>query len=151
MVNPSVALMTGLAAFALCLGSCANRSAKGPTGNKADAALAAAIPYNDILTQHGDIYRTGANLHESSLTPASVRSGLFGRLFDWRGGAPIYTQPLYVSNLLYRGRLINMVVIATTNNNVYTFEAPAAGSSLPPSRSPPWEGHNSVLGNPLCY
>ncbi len=106
---------------------------------------------HDTLTQHNDPQRSGAYLREEQLNPETVGGGKFARLFDWEVDGQIYTQPLYVSNLPYKGRKINMVVVATTNNSVYAFEAPSAASRAPPSETPLWHVGSSHLGQPLPY
>ncbi len=59
---------------------------------------------HDTLTQHNDPQRSGAYLREEQLNPETVGGGKFARLFDWEVDGQIYTQPLYVSNLPYKGR-----------------------------------------------
>jgi hypothetical protein len=104
----------------------------------------------DVLTQHNDPQRTGASLHETILTPDSVQHD-FQRLFDWEVDGQIYAQPLYLSSVPYRGRTINMVIVATMNNSVYAFEAPPAGSDAQPSSEPLWHVAKDKLGEPLRY
>jgi hypothetical protein len=48
----------------------------------------------DIPTQHNNSQRTGASLSETILTPETVGSGTFQRLFDWEVDGQIYAQPL---------------------------------------------------------
>jgi len=105
----------------------------------------------DVLTQHNDPQRTGASLHESNLNPDSVRSGHFKRLFDWEVNGQIYAQPLYLSAVPYQGRWINMVIVATMENDLYAFEAPAIGSDIQPSPKPLWKIGPEVFGEPLRY
>jgi hypothetical protein len=109
------------------------------------------VPVFDVTTQHNDSQRSGASLHETILTPKSVQSGRFERLFYWEVDGQIYTQPLYVSRIPYEGRLINMVLVGTMNNSLYAFEAPNAGSDVQPAKFPLWRVSNDVLGTPLPY
>src|SRR5262245_37373170 len=53
----------------------------------------------DVLTQHNDKARTGANLHERFLDTARVGSGNFGKLWTLYTDGQIVAQPLYVSGL----------------------------------------------------
>jgi hypothetical protein len=116
----------------------------------------------DTLTQHNGAARGGAYLSETRLDPSSVGSGRFERLFDWKVDGQIYTQPLYVSQVPVHGstcpdarqdsrRLINLVVVATTNNSVYAFEAPSADSDVQPCKDPLWRVGSDQLGKPLPY
>ncbi len=105
----------------------------------------------DIPTQHNDSQRTGASLSETILTPETVGSGTFRRLFDWEVDGQIYAQPLYVSRIHYQGRLISMVIVATMNNTVYAFEAPGPHADAQPDQTPLWYVGNKALGAPLPY
>ena len=53
----------------------------------------------DVLTQHNDAARTGANLRETILTKSNVRTQTFGKLFDIPVEGQVYAQPLIVSGL----------------------------------------------------
>jgi hypothetical protein len=87
----------------------------------------------DVLTQHGDKARTGANLEETVLDTANVGSGKFGKLWTLYADGQIVAQPLYVANLAIdtsgnpgAPRVVgtfNAVVIATMHNTVYVYDA----------------------------
>ena len=51
----------------------------------------------DVLTQHNNLARTGANLQEKSLTPANVNVQQFGMVFKRVVDDQVYSQPLLVS------------------------------------------------------
>ena len=87
----------------------------------------------DVLTSRIDKERTGANLEETILNPANVNRTTFGRLFHYdlnfngQPGGHIYAQPLFVSNVRISGReLVNLLLVATTNNFVFAFDADGA-------------------------
>ena len=78
----------------------------------------------NVLTQHNDNARTGANLSETILNTSNVRPGRFGKLFSRAVDGQIYTQPLYVSSLMLPdGSTHNVVYLATEHNTVYAFDA----------------------------
>jgi hypothetical protein len=77
----------------------------------------------NILTQDYDIARTGANLSETTLSPSSVSSSTFGKLFSLAVDEEVFAQPLYMSNLFINGAYDNTVFVATNGNSVYAFDA----------------------------
>lgn len=78
----------------------------------------------DVLTQHNDAARTGAQLHETVLTPANVRPATFGKLYERSVNGQIISQPLYESALQIPGRgQRNVVFVATRENFIYAFDA----------------------------
>lgn len=104
-------------------------SAATRTQAAADNAAAASRFVNppvlwDVLTQHNDAARTGAQLHETTLKPANVTPLTFGRLLERKVDGQVITQPLYVSNQWIPGKgLRNVVYVATRKNWVYAFDA----------------------------
>jgi len=77
----------------------------------------------DVLTQHNDNYRTGANLRETTLTPANVDHVKFGMLFKRVVDDQLYTQPLLVTGIAVEGGRRDVVYVTTVNNSVYAFDA----------------------------
>src|SRR5712671_237414 len=77
-----------------------------------------------VLTYHNDNARTGANIHETLLTPANVNANNFGLLRKYAVDGYVYAQPLYYSGLTISNRgARNVVFVATANNSVYAFDA----------------------------
>src|SRR6516165_7050373 len=85
----------------------------------------------NVLTQHNDNARTGANLGETILKPSNVDARHFGMLFKRVLDDQVYGQPLYVADVLIGGGTHDVVYVTTVNNSVYAFDANAAGASQP--------------------
>jgi hypothetical protein len=85
----------------------------------------------DVLTQHNDNMRTGANLGETELTPAKVNKASFGMLFKRVVDDQLYTQPLVVTSVRVNGGTHDLVYVTTVNNSVYAFDANDAEAKEP--------------------
>ncbi len=83
----------------------------------------------NVLTQHGDLARTGANTAEPILTPLNVNVNNFGKLFTDNVDGQVYAQPLYVENLSMSGGIHNVVFVCTENNSVYALDADTGGTT----------------------
>jgi hypothetical protein len=68
-----------------------------------------ATAQENATTSRYDNQRTSVNSHESILTPATVNSTNFGKLFSQSVDGYVYAQPLYVSNLTIGGVAHNVV------------------------------------------
>jgi hypothetical protein len=97
----------------------------------------------NVLTQHNDLARTGANSAETILTPSNVNSNNFGKLFTDSVDGLVYAQPLYVENLSIGGGIHNVVFVCTENNSVYALDADAGGS-------PFWRVNLGTPFSPSC-
>jgi hypothetical protein len=89
----------------------------------------------NVLTQHNDISRSGANVGETILTPANVNAGTFGKLFAYPVDGRIYAQPLYVHGVVMgagtvqAGTTHNVIFVATEHDSVYAFDADNNGGA----------------------
>ena len=77
-----------------------------------------------ITTSQYDNARTGADLHETILTPANVSSKRFGKIGELHVDGDVYAQPLYLPKLDIPGKgTYDVVFIATEGDSVYAFDA----------------------------
>jgi hypothetical protein len=78
------------------------------------------------FTWRNDNARSGVNGQELALSPSTVNSATFGKLFSCPVDGYVYAQPLYVANLPIPGNgTHNVVFVATENDSVYAFDADA--------------------------
>lgn len=96
-----------------------------------------------VLTHHNDNSRTGQNLSETYLTPATVNTGHFGELFTQPVDGVVVAEPLYVPNLTINGATHNVVFVVTLHDGVYAFDADSNTGS---NASPLW--YNSLISPP---
>lgn len=85
----------------------------------------------DVLTQHNNLARTGANLKETILTPANVNVAHFGMLFKRVVDDQVYGQPLIVTDVKIGGGTHDVVYVTTVNNSVYAFDANDSHATVP--------------------
>jgi len=105
----------------------------------------AKAPLVDVLTNRYNNWRSGCNTGETLLTAKNVNGQQFGKLFERDVDGDIYAQPLVkngvkIPNLGAR----NVVYVATTNNNLYAFDA-----DLPQTGDPYWHVGKDILGDPV--
>src|SRR5258708_1734000 len=88
------------------------------------AFIPSPVPAQNVLTQHNDMFRTGATLTETVLSTANVRAGQFGKLYGRIVDGEIFAQPLYVEGVEIPGKgRRNVVYVVTMKNNIYAFDA----------------------------
>ncbi len=93
------------------------------TSNPATLTVTPAAAGTDVVTYKYDAMRTGQNLTESVLTPASVTFAGFGLLRNLPVDGLVDAQPLYLSQLTVGGAAHNVVFVATEHDSVYAFDA----------------------------
>jgi hypothetical protein len=104
-----------------------------PTLTTAPAAYTIAVAHpSDVLTYHNNNARNGVQSAETTLTPASVSSATFGKLFSFPVDSYLFAQPLYVGGLgMPDGAVHDVLYAASTHATVYAFDAdgknPTAG------------------------
>jgi hypothetical protein len=86
----------------------------------------------NVITQHNDNNRSGANLNEAILDTSNVNPKRFGKLFTRQVDGQIYAQPLYLCNVNIPNLGIhNVIYVATMHNTVYAFDADYPNASQP--------------------
>jgi hypothetical protein len=76
-----------------------------------------------ITTWHYDNARTGANVGETTLTPANVNSTTFGKIATFPVDGFVVGHPLYLPGVNILGQMHNVVYVATMHDSVYAFDA----------------------------
>ena len=95
--------------------------------NAIGSATVEVTDFSGTLTWRNDNSRSGVNNRELALSPATVASSTFGKLFSCPIDGYAYAQPLYVANLAIPGNgTHNVVFVATEKDLVYAFVADAS-------------------------
>ncbi len=101
----------------------------------------------NVLTQHNDLGRSGANPNETVLTTTNVNETSFGKLFSLPIDGFTYAQPLYASHISIPNQGIrNVVYAATAHDSVYAFDADSGAQYWRVSLGTPVP--SSVIGTP---
>jgi len=93
------------------------------TPHVSGTATVAVTDLAGVFTYHNDKARTGLNSRELALTPATVTTATFGKLFSCPVDGAIYAQPLWVRGLSIAGGTHNVVFVATQHDSLYAFDA----------------------------
>jgi hypothetical protein len=76
-----------------------------------------------VLTEHNDASRSGANTQETYLTTTNVNFNTFGKLFTEAVDGFIVGQPLFVPGVQFHdGSTHNVVYVATQHDGVFAFD-----------------------------
>lgn len=85
-----------------------------------------------VTTYHNDLSRSGANTQEYALTPSTVTTATFGKLYSCAVDGAVYGQPLWIPNLTIASARHNVAFVATQADSVYAFDADSGGASCAP-------------------
>jgi hypothetical protein len=86
-----------------------------------------------VTTSQYDNARTGADVHETILTPRKVNANQFGKVLTLPVDGDVYAQPLYLPHVAIPGKgTHNVLFVATEYDSVYAFDADAR------SQAPLW-------------
>jgi hypothetical protein len=85
-----------------------------------------------VTTYHNNISRNGSNTQEYALSPSTVTTSTFGKLFSCTVDGAVYAQPLWVPNLTISSAKHNVIFIATQHESLYAFDADANTSPCTP-------------------
>ncbi len=97
--------------------------AAGPSSGTSPSGSSSGQSLQSVTTYHNDGARTGLNPQETTLSPANVNSGQFGRLYSFSVDGQIYAQPLYLPGVSIGGTTYNVIFVATEHDSVYAFDA----------------------------
>ena len=94
------------------------------SANSASATVAV-TDLAGVFTHHNDLSRDGANTQEYGLTPSTVNTNTFGKLFSCVVDGAVFTQPLWVPSFSINGGIHNVIFVATQHDTVFAFDADA--------------------------
>lgn len=89
----------------------------------ASNSLFADCDKRNVITQHNDNSRSGSYPAESTLIPANVNAASFGLLYKRNVDGDTMSQPLYMRQVHTAMGTKNLILVTTSKNNVYAFDA----------------------------
>ena len=95
------------------------------------------VTLTDVLTYHNDTQRTGQNLTETALTPASVNAASFGKLRLLAADGKVDAAPLIANGVTIGGTQHNVVYVASEHDSLYAYDVDSGALLL----------HTSLLPN----
>jgi hypothetical protein len=95
----------------------------GPTISQPSNTVVVNCAKQNVVTQHNNNARQGAQLYETTLTPSNVSGPSFGFLFDRHVLGTLLAQTLYVHGVKTSSGLKNLIFVATAQDMVYAFDA----------------------------
>lgn len=119
----TLACLASLCALSACGGGSGSPAAASGFTPGLTSRTPTAASGTDVVTFKNDVARTGQNLTELALSPASVNPTGFGLLRNLKVDGKVDAQPLYLSQLTVSGAVHDVVYVATENNSVYAFDA----------------------------
>lgn len=96
------------------------------SGTSSGSATIAVTDLPAVLTYHNDRARDGTNAREFALTPSTLTTATFGKLFSCAADGAVYAQPLWIRGLSIGGGLHNVIFVATQHDSAYAFDADAS-------------------------
>ena len=101
-------------------------------GSKTASVSVAVTDLSGVATYHNNTSRNGSNTQEYALSPSTVTTSTFGKLFSCTVDGAVYAQPLWVPNLTISSAKHNVIFIATQHESLYAFDADANTSPCTP-------------------
>jgi hypothetical protein len=77
----------------------------------------------NVTTYHNDTSRSGMNTQETVLTPSTVNSAQFGKLFSVPLDGNVYAEPLVLTNVTINGTAHAVLYVATEHGSIYAIDA----------------------------
>ena len=101
-------------------------------GSKTASVSVAVTDLSGVATYHNNTSRNGSNTQEYALSPSTVTTSTFGKLFSCTVDGAVYAQPLWVPTLTISSAKHNVIFVATQHESLYAFDADANTSPCTP-------------------